>query len=405
MSWENKNSVLIYRSSDFGFKPSIAGCGLHNTLLKRTEKNPKVWEIWKPEIIQKFKEIHENGGSIVFFSNQSHNNRHVVKARFNKFMEKFMVDDTPVPDAAVMKPIPVMAFFALKKNCFKKPFTNLWKVLGFIYQKDGHDMPNPETSIFIGGNDGGMYLMNRKECAVKSFTQKIFRNRSDVDRAFAANLGLHFIYKNAFFFGTAEPKWKWHSHVMTVNERMKYFHEHKEDKDPNLADLLTGEKNFILIMGRPSSGKTTLSKMLIDQLHVAHGEDYIINVLNDKKIGRGKVKFHKQIKDSIFEKSTILITKFSDYKSRNAYMKIARKFEAKILIINLLTETKMCQVLNYTKVQTSRDFDLEIYPYGLFDHWDKSYEPPEYVEDDITTIEHPLILRFRKELKYQYSPF
>ena len=411
--WEQKNTVLIYRSPDFGFKPSVAGCGLTNTILKNGSKD---WEMWSPEILEKFQTIHESGGSIVFISNQYGVNVNTIKAKFKDFMKSFVVrekeleentvlEDTENEKKTVPKSIPVMALFAMKKNCFKKPFTNMWKVLGFIYYAEKHPMPNEKTSIIIGGQNGGFYMRKRKS-GDKKYWVKEFTSRLDTDRAFADNIGVKFIWSNSFFTEKSEPKWQWNPYIMSVENRMKYIKESKKIIEPDfmlsLEELPKADKYLFIIMGRPSSGKTTLSKRIIEQLQLKHSENYKINVVNDfeKKFTK---KFQTEIKNMIFENTTIIIANNSDYKNRNKYIKLARIYEVPTMILHMTTEMKVCKVLNHTKIQTSRIFELELHDDKAYQTWDKHYEEPEYAEDDIVVVSYPLVLRYRPEIKFKFN--
>jgi adenylate kinase family enzyme len=414
--WEQKNTVLIYRSSDFGFKPSVAGCGLTNTILKNGSKS---WEMWSPQILDKFQTIHESGGSIVFISNQYEVNVNTIKAKFKDFMKSFVVreitDENPVLESKVsisgdenspiLKSLPVMALFAMKKNCFKKPFTNMWKVLGFIYYAEQHAMPNEKTSIIIGGQNGGFY-MKKKKTDDKKYWVKDFTSRLDTDRAFADNIGVKFIWSNSFFTGKSETKWQWNPYIMSVENRIKSIKASKKIIEPDfmlsLEELPKSDKYLIIIMGRPSSGKTTLSKRIIEQIQLKHYENYKINVVNDFKKKFTK-KFQTEIKNMIFENTTIIICNYSDYKNRNKYIKLARIYEVPSMIVHMTTEMKVCKVLNHTKIQTSRIFELELHDDKAYQTWDKYYEEPEYAEDDITVVSYPLVLRYRPEVKFRFN--
>jgi hypothetical protein len=401
MPWELKNTVLIFTSDDFEYKPSIAGCGLLNTILIRSRPFPKKWTL-KSDYLEKFQDIHNKGGSVVFFSNQYTNNPNIVKLRFANFLKSFTcVDDSPVAgEESMVKNIPVIALFALKKNCFKKPFTNLWKLLTFIYIKAEKPAPSLENSIYIGGYDGGMFLKNWKACLKNKYCDKQFITRFDTDRAFAYNIGVQFVSSVVFFCAKEEPKWKWNTFAMDIPKRLSYIYKMKDIEEPDimarLGELPESEKYFILIMGRPSSGKTTLSRRILDLLTEAH-------IMHDS-FGTLKANY-KKLKNMIYEKTTILVTKYSDYKKRNEYIKIARTFNVPTVIIYLKTLQNVCKLLNNTKIQTSRDFSLEMHPYTTYLFWKKCYVEPEYAADDILVINYPFKMRYRSELKFRYSDF
>lgn len=408
MSWDYQNTVLIYKSSDFSYKPSIAAFGVANTILKRSSLD-KTWELASPKILEKFKLIYDKGGSIVLFSNQYGKNASFVKAKFNKLVKSLVIkSDNPVVEECKDTPIPIMAFFSLKKNCFKKPFTNLWKILNFIYQKKGLNHPDPSLSIFVGGNDGGLYLKNWQECQKNSYVRKIFKNRSDTDRAFAKNVGVRFSSAKSFFYGNAESKWNWNPYLMSVEDRIKHIKKHKDDTEPDvrksLDELPEKDKILVIIMGPPCSGKVTISKIITEKLKEKYGEEHKVVVINDIKRNLSK-KFQKEITDSLFEQSTIIITKHPDYKRRNLYIRLAHKYEMPSLIVNVKADIAICKILDQVKVQISRDFARELYPVQIYKAWTKKFEYPDYSEDNVVVMDYPLVMKFRHEMKFQYSMF
>lgn len=403
--WQNKNTVLIYISDGFQYKPSIAGFGLMRTLIKIDTS--KEWCLGDPAYLEKLKVIHESGGSIVFFSNHYGLHVNTIKARFGRFMTNLGHN------------IPVMALFATRKNCFMKPFINLWKVLGFMYQIKQHDIPDIDSSIYVGKCDGGLYLKNWKEVAENKFAKKIFRSSSDVDRAFAHNVGIQFVARSTFFHEKPESKWKWYPMLMDPEVRLKYIKQHKNTPEPSISEIIGSKKYLVIVMGMPSSGRSTLIKRIVSELgdrpaDIAEPLSDAVgapsgeppNVVHVKQQKYTK-KLIKTIKDFIWANTTIIKLDFSDYTHRTPIIKIAREYDTPILIVYLTTERKICEILNFVKVQTSTDFSLEIYGPDIYADWQKKFEALEYdpINDkDITVVEYPMVLRYRKEIKYRYSP-
>ena len=418
MMWQNKNTVLIYISEGFQYNPSVAACGLLHTVIQEAESE---WNI-NPEFIDKFKNIHESGGSIVFFSNQNiHAN--TIKARFTRCIQKFLL---PSGD-----PIPVMALFATKRNCFMKPFTNLWKVMGFMYQMKNKAIPDTSTSIYIGKFDGGIYVKNWQTIAAKRFAKKAYTTRSDSDRAFAHNIGVQFVSRAQFFYEKPEPKWRWCFFLMSVEDRMKYIKQHKECEEPNVSDMIRDKKHLVIVIGMPSSGRSTLIKRIIsDSTQVALVPDPGTNPLPEPSeisaldltmeqrppeptvihVSQNKYpkKLIKTIKEAIWKGTTLIKLDFPDYAHRNALIKIAREYDTPIILIHLTTDKKICEILNRVKIQTTTDFSLEINDYQTYLTWQKKYEAPEYdsiSDPDVTVVEYPMVVRSRKEFRYQYSAY
>ena len=405
MSWVELNTVLIYTSEDFAYSQSVAGCGFQNTICK----NAGEWDFWTPKILEKFRLIHEKGGSLVFFSNQVNENIHSLKARFTRFIPKLTLeDDNPVIDGQDKpKNIPIMALFATKKNCFRKPFTNLWKVLGFIYIKKGLPSPDSSMSIYIGGRDGALYLSNWKECEKIKYTKKIFKNKSDNDRAFAKNIGVAFVSSKKFFLEKPESKWIWCRCLLSVKDRITYLRKHENDSEPdivNILDEMNGEKHLILINGNYSAGKNTLAKIIIKNLKESHGDEFKVSLLSDQGLRFSK-KINKKFTDALFDGTTIIVTYNPTYKARKRYLQFAKKYDMSVLIINMTTDPKICEILNHTKLQTSKNFQLDLHPHNYYKKWLQQQEYPDYAENYIKVIDYPMVLRFRKELKFQYSIF
>ena len=246
--WEYNNSVLIYTSPDFNYSTSVACSGFISTIINKSPPYPNEWKILSPIMLDKYYNIYSSGGCIVFISNQLTTNINSIKVRFNNFIKTFKTDSGNIP---------VLALFATKSNCFAKPMSNLWKVLNFIYIKKEKPTPILLNSIYIGGNDGSSFLLNWKECIQKKYTPKKFLFKKDTDRAFAHNVGLLFTSITPFFYDKPEKNWKWNSKLIQYEELVKH------NPSPNIEPKFEfPNKCFILIMGRPSSGKSVLSKRI-----------------------------------------------------------------------------------------------------------------------------------------------
>lgn len=404
MSWYYRNTVLMYTSDDFQYKPNIGCFGLKNTICKNIDN--KNWDLWNPNILEKFRLINEKGGSIVFISDQSDIDLNALKAKFCRFVKKLTIDDKSVA-GETPKYIPIMALFAMKKNCYRKPFTNLWNILLIVYKKEKKAPPDIKSSIYVGGRDGGIFLSNWKEVKQNRNVVKNFKNRSDNDRAFANNVGLQFSSAKAFFMDKPSCNWKWNNFLMLPKKRIEYYKTHKNDEEPDIMEIIEkmgGEKHLIIINGNYSSGKSTLAKRILDSFKEKNGENFKITILSDYKI-RFTKKNIKLFTDSIFESTTIIKTYKPTYEARKRYIKLAKKYEIPVLIINLTTPSNICRILNHTKVQLSNDIDLNIHPFNFYNKWITNFEYPDYIEEFIEVIDYPMVLRYRKALMLNYSPF
>lgn len=304
------------------------------------------------------------------------------------------LDSPPPPPAPVVQEPPehrvppVIAVFAMEDNCFKKPFTNIWKVIIWLYRRKEKPLPSIHHSIYIGGLDGSY--------------------RPDTDRAFAYNIGLHFFSKIRYFTGE-NRKWKY-SEKCGSTKYIKYKLENPETP-PNILEELkkvpTANKYIIIIMGRPSSGKHTLLTDLLEQIHSIYGQDFPVGNISAKdhisKRFQRKKSFSYELKKLIENNViTIVVDDKPSYERRDDILKVASKAKASTLIVNLKTPRCIAFLFDMIKIQTSKNPKLKRLSDARMRFWEGIYENPDYAESNILTIDYPIVLKHKKELMYKY---
>ncbi|XP_075977877.1 polynucleotide kinase 3'-phosphatase [Anticarsia gemmatalis] len=237
--WEDIDKGELYVFTSKGVKSSskIAAFDMDGTLIKT--KSGKVhptdthdWVIGFPSIEKKLKEHVENGYKLVILSNQAPIGSGRVK--INDFKKKI--------EAIVKKlDVPFQVFLATGKGIYRKPSIGMWKTLS--EQKNGAIEIDMDQSFYVG--DAAGRLANWAPAKKK--------DHSMADKLMAENLGLKFYTPEQFFLG--------HS-IANVPMAKPEFHP-KDLKAGDFDDnLISKEKEILVLVGFPGSGKSFLAKLI-----------------------------------------------------------------------------------------------------------------------------------------------
>ncbi|XP_059048504.1 uncharacterized protein F21D5.5 [Achroia grisella] len=237
--WEeiDKGELYIYTSKGVKTSSKIAAFDMDGTLIKT--KSGKVhpidindWQIAFPVVPQKLKDQLSNGYKIVIFSNQAPIGNGRVK--IEDFKKKI--------EALVLKlNIPVQAYFATGKGFYRKPATGMWNILN--EQKNGSLKINMEESFYCGdaaGRAAGWAPGKKKD-------------HSMADKLLAENLSLKFYTPEQYFLG--------HS-ISNVPFEKPDFIPKTAKAEPFNDRLITKEKEILVLVGFPGSGKSFLAKQI-----------------------------------------------------------------------------------------------------------------------------------------------
>ena len=378
INWKQEENI-IYSENIVKYniqKVKVAGFDLDHTLIKPKGKrvHPKDiddFEYVFPNIIDKLTEIHNNGFSIVIFSNQDDLNnkpekKKIILGRMEK-LNKEVFDKNNIP---------VQYFIATGRDYCRKPNTGM---MDFFLQQ--HEIKLHKTSFYVG------------DAAGRTKTALSKKDFSCSDRMFALNCKMIF-YTPEQFFDEDD-----HRAFILDNTAESLFM--KEDKDGSLSKAYINwseikKFNVVMIMGPPGAGKSFLSNKMIKE----YGFTDIISL----DVYRTKNKCLREFKNLLGQenKKIIIDNTHSRKSSRKDYLDLIK--DKKILLIKINIDKRQSMFLNNFRCKVeknSRLSDIVIHSYF------KYYEEPQLSEGFENVMEIPFIPDFKgkpreRKLFYQY---
>lgn len=377
MSWK-QHGTIIYSENIVKYlikKVKIAGFDLDHTLIKPKGKrvHPKDkddFEYVFSNIVDKLKELHYNGFSILIFSNQDNlNNKPDKKEIVLKRIERLNLE------VFEKYGIPVQYFIATGKDFCRKPNTGMIDLFLKI-----NNIKLDKTSLYVGDAAG------RTKTAIKK------GDFSCSDRMFALNCGMKF-YTPEQFFDVDD-----HRAFILDNTAKSMFM--KEDIDGSLNEMYINWKrildnDIIMLMGPPGSGKSFLSQKMIKE----YGFTDIISL----DIYRTKNKCLSVLKTLIKKDKKIIIDNtHSKASTRKDYLDLVK--DRKVLLLKLNIDKKQSMFLNNFRCKVDK---MDRLPDVAIHSYFKYLEEPKLSEGFTEIMEIPFIPNFKgkpreKKLFYQY---
>lgn len=339
--WKDIGSMLVYQDKGFQFHSDVYIVELEGCLIKCIS-NMKVYqsdaiEIACEELIDRFKAAADI--SIIIMSNHISNmgvNLDIIKQKTERLMQRVK--------------IPFLCIYALKPNCFMKPHTGMWKFLNAFYRTYGQK--NIHTTTLIS-DEGGICAENGE------YT-------SDVDRAFAENIGAKYRSINEYLYGCKE-EYKWDPRIIGPEIRQKYVEEINKYENPNILEKLLefGEQELyvVFITGAPRCGKTKLAKQITRdwQKNKQLGVTHAVEILDHREYTECKRRklFKKALDDRI---SVILDGGCYTTKLRKPYIEYLEEKNIPALFVEVNCGFRMAEVLNHAYVERSGSESATLYP-------------------------------------------
>ncbi|XP_068633351.1 uncharacterized protein F21D5.5 [Battus philenor] len=237
--WESIDLGELYIYTSKGVKSSskIAAFDMDGTLIKT--KSGKVhpvdtndWQLAYPVVPTKLKEHIDKGYKVVILSNQAPIGKGRVKIEdFKKKIENLVIKIN----------IPIQVYIATGRSYYRKPTPGMWETL--IEQKNDK-IPVDMNSSFYCGDAAGR---------VANWAPGKKKDHSMADKLMAENLGLKFYTPEEFFLG--------HS-MSNVPMTKPDFIPTDVVKEPFNEDLISKEKEILVLVGYPGSGKSFLAKQI-----------------------------------------------------------------------------------------------------------------------------------------------
>lgn len=368
-NWKHLGSVIIYQRPEFQFHSEVIITELDDCLIKHITQaklyntmNPTNVEIFANDLIDLFqKECIDK--SIIVISNQVNQNKlnlDIIKRKIESIAEDLH--------------IPILCMFALKPNCFMKPHTGSWRLLNAYYKKYGGSIIHKATVV---SNEGGLIVeTNNKNGQI---LKKVIS--SDVDRAFAWNINVPFKSIDEYLGWENQCPFKWDNKIISPEIRDLYLQQVKKMSRPNifheLANLGECDYHVIMVMGAPRSGKTRLSKYIVDKWRASPFGDH--NAI--ERLGTDEYTFSRRI--NTFKKlvdnriSVIIDGKCHTNQLRLPFIEYMKGRNIPILFIEVNCGLEMAKVFNHACVEESNTEKTMLYKTRLYNIYKAECERPK----------------------------
>lgn len=244
-SWKLEKTFLYYKSPSYNFHNylyvvDLEDCLINYKSISKAYKEEFKIEIFSKDLIRKLINNSHNHNTVIISNQICPNKRNIdfIKKRIEQFIETTN--------------LPLLCLFALKPNFYMKPHTGLFKVLKYIYKKAGVTLKN--VNINIISNEGGLY------------DEETNQYTTDIDRAFANNIGCKYLSINEFLGYNDNLKFKWGSKIIVPEVRKEIIDKINKNYTADILEkILSNKTDFyvILVTGPPRSGKTRLCKDII----------------------------------------------------------------------------------------------------------------------------------------------
>jgi DNA 3'-phosphatase len=372
--WKEIDSVAFYISQNYEYHPTVAVFSFYNTLVKlvQTKNKNTIIDLWCSSVLLKIQTLVEKNVSIIIID-ETHYSIVKLKEHIDSFIK--------------LTNIPIIAFFATKKNKYHKPYTESWRLINLLYRKSPNII-NASKSVYIGHNAGRMYKnrwVNDKSCC---------------DRAFASNIGLAFTTPERFFLDLDESK-KWRGDVNIISERLRrqFYDDSQHYEIPVIIDeirkLPESSKYTVIITGPPSSGKTTFTQKIFRKWC----SDYM-------EIGSVALTTNPDLIEPILrEKKSVIIDITCDAIAITNIIKTSMECETPILLVCMKLSKELNILLDNIKVQIAKDHMVEQQPLHIWKNYTKLYELPVYDLPCVRQIDMPIMINSIPEYWLSYVLF
>jgi len=359
MKWVTNNTVTYYKSNNYIYNPTVFLLRFENTLVTTSSSNKR--PIDQFDIKSKYKNIgpilknySDHKCSIIIIGHISGGDYYI--RQHQKRFELFFIDNI------VKFGIPILAYFSTTNNHFKLPHDKLFTTINELFTQNDVQI-DITKSVYCGNRAGRM--------------DKTISKKSDVDRAFAANVGIKFFVPNVIFEKKPTPDFFWTSEPsMAAKKKLLAFY-HQEP--PNLVQLFEQKYDdrpiIIMIVGPPCSGKTTLATLIVRDWKEN------INVLETNYTHKRLPKKQlRELEALIGMGDTIIIdgTNSASQTITEQIEEITKKFDEPmpIEIVNIDLSPRVCTIFNHMKVNMGPPTTQTVKP-STYSAFKRAYQIPK----------------------------
>ena len=319
-------TLLYFYPPSTPYSTKIAGFDIDDTIIKT--KSGKTfatndltdWQLWSsPNVKNTVNDLVSDGYRIVFFTNQEG----ISKGKVDKKKWKQKVINI-IDELGLANQVTVLASLSKKENDYRKPHIGMWRFLS-QHLSSPDAIPDAAHSMYVGDAAGRPKRNGKK----KDF--------SCTDYKFALNIGggIEFKTPEELFLKSTELSDKASLTTSTMGFQpkvnwSKYLNEPYDAVDSSFNDFVSscGEsKEVIVIVGSPASGKSSLTKRLIEDIAKANpeGPEYVRVNQDTLKTVPKCVKVAKQALEE--GKSPIIDNTNRDSKTRKSYIDVAKSLK------------------------------------------------------------------------------
>jgi hypothetical protein len=294
--------------------------------------------------------------------------------------------------------IPIIGFFAILPNCFMKPHTGMWKLLNAYYKTYGNSSIH---NAVVVSNEGGMIIENEKKGIV---TRNVCY--SDIDRAFAHNIGMKYQNIDEFLGYDDKFEFSWDNKIIPPEVRELYIEQINKLSQPNIFKELGkfGDCDIyvIMVMGAPRCGKTLFAKMILSKWKKSlFGHRNAVHRLGmDKYTNKLRLStFKKHIDDRI---SVILDGNCHTDELRNPYLDHIKNTNIPILCVEVNCGLEMAKVFNHSHVEETTGDKIYLYKTREYNIYKSMYKKPKTTKNLRYILYPPNIEERDAIMKYRY---
>jgi len=346
--------VINYKQDNYELKENFALFDLDHTIIRPARcgytfysNNSNDWAYVYPQVKYKLISLSKTH-NVIIITNQGG----LIKK--NNLTNKYFVWLERIELVLKDLNIPIRLFAALKDDKYRKPNTDSINVLNIKLNKN---------SFYCGDALG--------RCNEK------FEDHSDTDLKFALNLNIK-IYSPEYIF-LDEP-----------NKIGKIYYPKFPEKTILDFKYKAGEKEMIILVGPPASGKSTIAKKLVRDFY-KNNTFKIIEIVNQDELKTLK-KCVDKTKELLEDNKSIIIDKTNpNILDRKIYIDLAKKYQYKITCINMKLN-KSCMddddIISHNNHYRAHKNNASQIPYVAYHIYFNNYKKPKKIEgfDNIINV-------------------
>ncbi|PPQ63178.1 hypothetical protein CVT24_005723 [Panaeolus cyanescens] len=333
----------------------VAAFDLDGTIIKSELRNSKgtdgkpLWEWWRPCVLEKIKEVYEEGYAIVLISNQG-----IKPALLKTWKEKIPLIAVAFGD------IPFRIFAATQKDQYRKPMPGMWTELERIFQEEGVTI-DKSSSFFVGDAAGREYTGAKGDF-------------SSTDRKWALNIGIKFYTPEEYFLKLA-PHEKYTLPGFHVSSLPNVPHV-----TPTSSPILPvpPRQEAVVFVGYPSLGKSSFYRRYFEPAGYVH--------INQDQL-KTREKCVKALQEKLKEgKSCVIDNTNRNVSTRQGYIDACKKMGVPIRCFNftgsieLAWHNNLYRAFNLPPSVAAKEPRRDIVPYGAYTGFRDGYEEPTVAE-------------------------